>query len=212
MKIIMSLITLPFLLIYSFIIKPIAFRILKKDFEEKEQKIKQLYKEKRNLVQENDNLKKEIEKEQHKIKRIKSIIKHYNNFENQVLLSDNNELIFIFYVKKDSLNDWIYLCGENGTHYTNDSRIALTCYGNRLKINDFISNSNKRGYGRFLLKHIIKTAKDSGVKEVFGDLSPTDKHEFDWLIPFYESLGFKCELFENNLRGGMEGKISMIIE
>lgn len=209
MKTTLNILTLPFWLIYSLIMKPIAFRMFNKYFQQKENKIQDLYKEIRKLQQKNDDFKKEFEQEKRKIERIKNFIKYWENSKKEVFVSRQNELIFIFSEKDKIFSNWVYLCGENGKHHSNDSRIALISYGDKLKITDFISNTKRQGYGRILLEYVINFAQQNGIKKIIGDLSTVDEYEFEWLIPFYKSVGFEKKPPNENSKEIMAGEIFM---
>ena len=98
----------------------------------------------------------------------------------------------------------------DGESHTNgkwfDCDIGVSWYGDSLKIKDVNARTERRGYARILLTYIIQIARQKGIKRIYGELSCVDKHQFDWLIPFYESLGFKTTLYKEP-KGCIVGKI-----
>ncbi len=195
--------------LFLFVIKRIAYRINKEEFELKKKMLDSSYKTNRQIraqldavTQQNENYKKNKNKIIDLLER--------DNFYTREIFSRNDEILIVYYNSND-IFDSIYLLGEYGEygdHPTNDSRINLSLHGNNLKIDDFISNTKNKGYGRFLLKFLIEKAKNNNLEEIYGDLSPEDSSNFIWLIPFYESLGFTCTLF-NDPAQKMNGEIRL---
>ena len=189
-----------------FILKYFAYKINKKDFEKEKTKLELSYESNRIFRAELDVIIKQSKILEKNRGRILSILER-NAFYTKEIFNNNNEILIVYYNSND-IFDSIYLLGESGSHPTNDSRINLSLYGKNLKIDDLISNTKNKGYGRFLMKFLIEKAKDYNLEEIYGDLSPTDSSDFIWLIPFYESLGFTCTLF-NNPTKKMDGEIRL---
>lgn len=189
-----------------FILKYFAYKINKKDFERKMKKLELSYENNRILRAELDVIVKQNQILEKNRGRILSLLER-NAFYTKEMFNNNNEILIVYYNSND-IFDSIYLLGENGNHPTNDSRINLRLHGNNLKIDDFISNTKNKGYGRFLLKFLIGKAENYNLEEIYGDLSPTERSDFIWLIPFYESLGFTCTLF-NDPTKKMDGEIRL---
>ncbi|WP_212898089.1 hypothetical protein [Capnocytophaga cynodegmi] len=206
MKYLLNILKFPFEVCYCLILKPLAFKILEKEMYSERNRTIEAYKKNGNLLKNIQYLEEEIKKTHSKMNRIKCFIRRYTEYDKEVFLSENDELIFIFKSKEDCYNSWVYLCAENGTHQTNDSRIAISLYNNKIKINDFISNTNQRGYGRIFLNYLVNESFKKGIERIYGDLSPVDEEKFGWLIPFYESVGFNCILFNNDSKK-MRGEI-----
>lgn len=206
MKALFDIIILPFRLLFS-ILKLISYKILDKDFQNERNKTLEAYREIGKLRTEVEQLTKEKEQIISEQDRLKSVFQnHYYN--RNVFLSDKNELIVICSNEENFFNGWIYLFGENGKHHHNDSRISLELTGKKLKINDFISNTRNKGYGRILLSYVIEKAFNYEIENIYGDLSDVDKNSFNWLIPFYKSIGFQVSIY-NNPKTIMHGKIEM---
>lgn len=211
-KFILNILILPFWLIYSLVIKPIAFRMFKKDFQQKEDKIQDLYKEIRNLRQQKEDLEKELKIEKHKKERIKNFIQYWQNKKKEIFLSNKNELIFIFLEEESFSHKRFVLYGENGKgDNLCDAEIGLSMFNmsNTSKIIYFISNTKRQGYGRILLEYVINFARQDGIKKIIGDLSPVDEYEFEWLIPFYKSVGFESKSYDDKSKEKMAGEIFM---
>lgn len=214
---------LRFVLLFPFVliiigIKEIARMILKNEFELKQKSLEisqnkrsELYKENEILIQENKLLSKRLE-------RLKYILERNENSMTEATLTKHGEIVFMTYSQKN-IFDSIYLSGENGNCNFWDSVMHFRDYGNEIKIVDFITknDSENRGYGRVLMNFVIAEARKKGIKCITGDLSSVDADNFDWLIPFYESFGFDCKLFNDDkiIRGnirllldGVEKKVS----
>jgi|GEM_PF-1404129 hypothetical protein len=201
---ILDIISIPLRICYHNILRPTAFKIVKDDIDREKEKSIAMYNEIQSLKNENKAL-------NSKINRIKGFVERYKEYNKEVFLSDNNELIFIFENRKIPF-DFCFLCAENGSHETNDSIIYLNVYGNDLKICDFISNTKKKGYAKILLNYLKKKAFDNGIEGFYGDLSPIDEDNFEWLIPFYESMGFQYEQVNLDNFEIMKGRIYMDIK
>ena len=205
-KVMFDIIKLPFRLLL-FVSKLISYKILDKDFEEEREKTLEAYREIGKLRREVEQLTKEKEQIISKQDRLKSVFK-CGCYNRNVFLSDKNELIVVCSNEENFFNDWVYLFAENGKHHHNDSRIALKLTGKKLKIKDFISNTENKGYGRILLGYVIEKAFNYDIETIYGDLSDVDKNNFDWLIPFYKSIGFQVTIYDNP-KTIMQGKIEM---
>lgn len=161
------------------------------------------------MSNENIDINENINKLDAKINRVESIFKYYKNHILDTSYTSSGELVFIFSTKKNKLDDF-YLCGINGVHCHNDSRIYLYKHENCLKIEDIISNTTRKGYAKALLEYTIKKANEFEVKKIYGYLSNVDSDRHEWLIPFYESLGFKYTFF-NDISEKTNGKIQLEI-
>lgn len=187
-------------------IKKISCMILKSEFESRQKTLEisqskrsELYKENETLIQENKLLSKRLE-------RLKYILERNENSMTEAALPKHGEIVFMTYSQKN-IFDSIYLSGENGNCNFWDSVMHFRDYGNEIKIVDFITkhNSENKGYGRALMNFVIAEAKKKDIKYITGDLSSVDADHFDWLIPFYESFGFDCKLFNDDkiIRGNI---------
>ncbi|MDW9381943.1 GNAT family N-acetyltransferase [Chryseobacterium sp. JV558] len=192
-------------------IKAIARMILKSEFESKQKfleisqnKRSELYKNNEILIEENKLLSKRLE-------RMKYILERNENSTTEATLTKHGEIVFMTYSQKN-LFDSIYLSGENGDDKFWDSVMHFRDYGNEIKIVDFLTrnDSENRGYGRVLMNFVIAEARKKGIKCITGDLSSVDADNFDWLIPFYESFGFDCKLFNDDKI--IRGNIRLLLE
>lgn len=202
-----DILLLPFNLLHV-ILKYFAYRINRNDLEKEKKKLESSYKTNRTLKDKFDILLKQNKDMEDNRNRILNLLKRTTVYTREIFIS-NNEILIIYYCS-ENIFDIIYLLGENGNDPTNDSRINLSLNLSKkiLKIDDFISNSANKGYGRFLMKYLIEKAKENKIEEIYGDLAPEDSPKFNWLIPFYESLGFTCTLF-NDLKENMHGEIRL---
>ncbi|WP_282016035.1 GNAT family N-acetyltransferase [Marinifilum flexuosum] len=200
---------LPLELIYTFCIKPIFLFIVRSDINSMNDKYEDLLKSYRIKNKENENSLKKIESQNKRINRLESILEFYKDYKFEIEFTKEGETVLIFSSKKGKI-DSFYLCGLDGCHGRNDCRIYLINGLHSLKIVDVISNTRNRGYARTLLEFVIQKAKDNQIKKICGDLSSVDSDEFGWLIPFYESLGFECELFKDTSTV-MDGKMEMTL-
>src|SRR5690606_29590137 len=114
--------------------------------------------------------------------KILCALKRYELYHKEIFVSTSNEIILIL-SDSNIRPKTVYLIGENGESQICDSQIFLTFRDSMLKIDDFISNSKNKGYGRFLLEYVIQKAKETNIDEIVGELSPVDHSKFDWLIP-----------------------------
>lgn len=188
-------------LTYFICIRPLVICLAKNDIEEEKKRYKKLIID----YQKNNKQLKEVtekhKKSTEKTERIESIFEYWKKYSFEVMHTKHNELTFIFSGKNKLIGEK-YLMGSNGQHGTNDSKINVGWYiDGGIIIYDIISNTTKRGYARTLLEYTIKKAKEKGCSKIYGKLSSVDSDSFDWLIPFYESLGFKCTLFKDKKNG-----------
>ncbi len=181
--------------------------ILKKEIKEEkdffsvlDKKIDVLEKEKENILTINNTL---IER----FNRFKEIIKDDRNKIYELAITSNNELVVISYSKKE-IFDTIKLFGESGNNKDWDSFMSFYKMGKTIKICDFQSKIRGKGYGRVLMDFIIKKSREENITYITGDLSDVDSESFNWLIPFYESFGFQCTLYEPN-KNVIVGKIEL---
>lgn len=203
----------PFILIKVIIvliimgIEGIARMILKSEFKSREKfleisqnKRNELYKKNEILMEENKLLTKRLE-------RLKYILERNESAMTEAALTKHGEIVFMTYSQKN-IFDSIYLSGENGDDKFWDSVMHFSDYGNEIKIEDFRTknDSENKGYGRVLMNFVIAEARKKDIKYITGDLSSVDADHFDWLIPFYESFGFDCKLFNNDkkIRGNIK--------
>lgn len=202
-----EILLLPFNLLLI-ILRYFAYRINKNDFEKEKKKLESSYESNRILKKKIEIILKQNKLMEDNRNRILNLLKRTTAYTREIFVG-NNEILIIYYCS-ENIFDIIYLLGEKGSHPTNDSRINLSLSLSKkiLKIDDFISNSANKGYGRFLMKYLIEKAKENKIEEIYGDLVPEDSPKFNWLIPFYESLGFTCTLF-NDLKENMHGEIRL---
>ncbi|MBP2615821.1 GNAT family N-acetyltransferase [Chryseobacterium jejuense] len=193
------------------IIKSIARRILKNEFEDDQKfleisdhKRTELYKENEILIERNKQLSKRLE-------RLKYIIEKDNNSKTEVSLTKNGEIVLITY-SQINIFDKICLSGENGDGKSWDCVMSFKNYGSEIKIADFVTknDSENKGYGRALMNFVIAEAKRKNIKCITGDLSSVDSDSYEWLIPFYESFGFDCILFNDDKK--IRGSIRLMLE
>ena len=213
MSTILSFLLLPVsLLIYgikTYILEPIARLVLHKEIKEENAKRESSYKEARRL---NEKLEKTMEENKglrKRLGRIVEIVKNNPQKKLEIALSEKEEIV-IFAHRPDKIFDTIHLFGEKGDHPFHDCKIDFHTRGNDLKIADFGSYKPGHGYGRALLNYTIKKAREKNYHRIEGDLSPVDAGNFNWLIPFYTSMGFTCRLFKEHPTG-MDGIISMTL-
>lgn len=159
-----------------FILKYFAYKINKKDFEREKKKLELSYESNRILRAELDVIIKQNKILGKNRGRILSFLDR-NVFYTKEMFNNNNEILIVYYNSNDIFHS-ISLLGESGNHPTNDSRINLSLHENNLKIDEFISNTKDKGYGRFLLKFLIEKAKNYNLEEIYGDLSPEDSSKF----------------------------------
>lgn len=207
-----NILMLPFTLlkiiiaVMSIAIKWVARRILKNEFESErkfleisQNKGSELYKKNEILIEENKFLSKRLE-------RLKYILEKNENSMTEATLTKHGEIVFMNYSQKN-IFDSIYLSGENGDDKFWDSVMHFRDYGNEIKIVDFLTknDSENKGYGRVLMNFVIAEARKKDIKCITGDLSSVDADNFHWLIPFYESFGFECKLFNEDkiIRGNI---------
>lgn len=206
---IIELLFLPMRVIYFLCIKPIFRYLVQEEIKYEKDRYDDLLKKYREKSKEYNDNSKIIERLSKKLIRLESIFEYYKDWKFEISYTNKAEIVFLFSYNQNKL-DSFYLCGINGSHHSNDCRIYLINYLDDMKIVDIISNTTNRGYARTLLEFTIKKAKELGVKKIYGDLSSVDSDSFDWLIPFYESLGFECTLF-NDKGARMDGKIEMTL-
>lgn len=74
--------------------------------------------------------------------------------------------------------------------------VNIACDSENIHIEDLITKIPYRraGYARVLMEFVIQYAKDNHCNRITGELSRVDKDEFDWLIPFYKSIGFEITM------------------
>lgn len=220
---ILSLFLFPVRLICIFIIKPIAQFVLKDE-------LLILKKDKDDLIEKNKIMEEEsfenflqIESYKKQLVRFNTIYNKLKDNIHEITFTKKNEMVIISYARNVENHFDIYkLYGFNGVNIVDrpDSIIYLAFSFDKdtLKIQDFMSNEKQRGYGRVLLNFIIERVKENNIikekanektiKLIYGDLSSTDEFEFEWLLPFYKSLGFEIFLFEDKSEQ-MLGKIKL---
>lgn len=201
---------LPYYLISYLILKPLARLILKDEIKYDQDLLDSVREVGRDLRKVNEQILEDNISLNKRLNRIKDVVKKNENKTREISLTEKDEIVIITYDKK-KVFDFIDIFGEYGENPTYDSRIALQTFGDNIKIKDFTSQRLGFGYGRSLLNFTIIKAKESSFKSIYGDLSPEDQARFSWLIPFYESQGFICTLFENS-KQFMLGKIEMNLE
>lgn len=193
-----DIILLPFKLLLL-ILEVISRFILKNEINEKGEKNAELFSV---LHKKNDLYKKENEKITTenivllaRFSRFKEILEDSPNNTFELRTTKNNELVIISY-SKYNVFDTIRLFGENGDNKYWDSKVEFTKRGAEIHIEDFQSKIEGKGYGRVLMDFTIKKALEINMSSITGKLSNVDSKSFNWLIPFYESFGFECTLYE----------------
>ena len=64
-----------------------------------------------------------------------------------------------------------------------------------IMIDDIRADTSQKGYARAMLEFLINKAKqDKNIYRIYGMISYSDEKSFDWLIPFYESVGFNINV------------------
>lgn len=204
---VINIILLPLRLINEFLLKRVARFILKEELNDEKNKLHESYKKRTELREEIAELSKQNELLNNRLLRVKYIIENNKGKRCELLLTKKGEIVSVIYRKKEMF-DTIYLLGENSDNSFCDCKIDFKKFGDDLKIVDFVSKERNRGYGRVLIEFALAEAREAGVKKIYGDLSREDSDRFEWLIPFYESLGFQCQLFNDKTKR-MDGLISM---
>lgn len=213
----MNIITLlfsPFLFLYFFIIQPSLKYILRADYKRFEKQNKELRESIYSYRRENKSLASKVEQLEKEKKLLSLLTDKYNNTTLAVSKTRYNEVVFISEYVSSYLTT-LTIHSLDNEFVKNDCVIHYSIRGNnRIHIIDFQASSLRRGYGRVLLNYFLLKVKNENNKnspiEVRGDLSPVDKDSFSWLIPFYESVGFTCVLFDNP-NGRMLGKVFIIL-
>ncbi|WP_409415721.1 hypothetical protein [Flavobacterium sp. PS2] len=195
-----DIILFPFQLLLL-ILKAISRFILKnernKESKKNEEKFSGLYKELNTLKKEKENLSTENNSLTARLSRFKEILEDSPNNTFELTTTKKKELVIISY-SNQNLFDTIRLFGENGNDKYGDCKIEFTKRGEEIHIEGFQSKieGKGKGYGRVLMNFTIKKALEKNFKSITGKLSDVDSKSFNWLIPFYESFGFKCTLYE----------------
>ncbi|MDX3916510.1 MULTISPECIES: GNAT family N-acetyltransferase [Olivibacter] len=202
-----NIILLPLHIMNEFFLKRVARFILKEELNDEKNKLHESYKMRTELREEIAELSNENKLLNNRLLRIKYIIENNKSEKRELLLTKKGEIVSVIY-RKEEMFDTIYLLGENSDNSFYDSKIDFQKFGNDLKIVDFVSKERNRGYGRALIEFALAEAREADIKKIYGDLSPQDSDRFEWLIPFYESLGFQCQLFNDKTKR-MDGLISM---
>ncbi|KFF15175.1 GNAT family N-acetyltransferase [Flavobacterium hydatis] len=200
MKIKDTLLLLPFRLLFFILeemLKRMSRFILKNEIKEERDSFSALHKKYDMLKNEKENIVTENNALIARFNRFREIIKDDRNKTYELLITKNNEFTVIKYSKK-KIFDTIRLLGESGNSKKCDSSMSFKKMGEVLKICDFQSEISEKGkgYGRVLMDFVIKKALEENIAYITGDLSNVDFESFNWLIPFYESFGFKCTLHQ----------------
>lgn len=210
--ILIHILKFPFICFTVFILEPLAKLILKEDLKRLNDTKNKLYTEIRVLNEQNEEYSNELDLINERHKRLAKLIQEKELINCDLSLTDKNEIVFIS--KSETSGTTLKLYGTESIHHYRDSHIFYSSiYDNSkkvIKIHDLISDTIKKGYGRALMTHFIEKMKNEGINVVWGDLSPVDKESFNWLIPFYESLGFTCTLFDQP-SGKMLGRVEMVL-
>lgn len=196
-----------------YVLDALAKLVLKEDLKRLNDTQNRLYADIRELNKQNKEYSKELTLISKRKERLTKLVQE-NTLKNcDVSLTENNEIVFIS--KSQTSGTTLNLYGSDSTYHFRDSHIFYSSIFDEskkvVKIHDLISDTIKRGYGKTLMMQFIKKMKTEGVNVIKGDLSPVDQDSFTWLIPFYESLGFKCTLFTPDPTM-MLGEIEMIIK
>lgn len=190
-------ILLPLHLIKGFVLKPIARSILRGENLVEKHKLQDCYRENADLRLAAAKLSGQNQVLDKRLRRIKYMVEKSESHRGELLLTKYGEIVSIIY-GTEKLAGNIRLLGENGNGEFFDSEMYLQKSENELKITDFKSQEKRKGYGRSLIKFVIAEAGRLGVERIYGDLSSQDEANFEWLIPFYESLGFRCIMFKES--------------
>ncbi len=191
----------PFRIIYApvdyYIVSPLARLILKSEIIREKKLLNNSYERNRELNSLKEVQEKNIKKLSYRLDRMKGFLLDNKKLRSEVFLTRNEEIVFISY-NIENIFDNIYLHGENGENNFWDSQMAFNKWGDELSVENFQTRNDlqNNGYGRVLLEFAIKKAKELGVKHISGKLSDRDKENFSWLLPFYESFGFKCIIYD----------------
>ncbi|AIM35302.1 hypothetical protein KO02_00425 [Sphingobacterium sp. ML3W] len=205
--IVLYILLLPYYVLSYFILKPLARFILRNEIKYDKELLEQTRQLKSRLHGENEQLKEDVIEFNRRLDRIKYIITQNKDKTCEISLTEKGEIVVITY-DRNNVFDYIKIFGENSNHPYYDCQVALHTFGNDLKIVDFSSYRPGFGYGKTLLNFTFNKAKRSKFKRVYGDLSYMDKGGFNRLVPFYESFGFTCTLFEDTNQT-IIGKIEM---
>lgn len=165
-----------------------------------------------NSYQKNKELSEKIESLEpflNRSNRLKDIVEKYKDYQIELSLSQEKELILIIYRKENPFN-YIWLFGEKNENQKWNAQLALTnVTKHHIRIEDFLANPRNKGYGTILLRFLIQLAKHHDIKEISGDLVIEDKERLKWLIPFYKNMGFSCQLSKNQYYPQILGKINL---
>ncbi len=209
--IIWNIIKIPFSFIYHFVLKSLAKYILRAELTQlydSKNKVYLMLREANNSNKEHLKRFKLLEKRQ---QRLVSQIENGEGRNWDLTLTDSKEIALIY--SMESLGTYLILIGSESDYFRKDCSICysfMSVEPSIVKVTDFTSNTKRKGYGKALMLYFIQKMRKEGVVEVWGDLAHTDEDSFYWLIPFYESLGFTCTLFDDQT-SGMRGKITMFL-
>ncbi|MDM1299769.1 hypothetical protein HXZ94_14830 [Empedobacter falsenii] len=157
-------------------------------------------------------------------------INRLNNCNERFLKSINNKPFLNYSISKTKENEMViigtpieepyktsfYLHGYNSAELRNDCILnidkrtsfkKIKCIEDQSKIYSEIyiqgieSNTSQKGYARAMLEFLINKAKqDNDIYRIYGMISYSEEKSFDWLIPFYKSVGFNIIVSENKDR------------
>lgn len=210
---ILHFLKLPFICLNIYVFYPLAKLILKEDLKRLNDTQNRLYADIRQLKKQNKEYAEKLTLISDRKKRLTKLVQEDKLKNCDVSLTEKNEIVFI--TKAQTSGTTLNLYGSDSTYHYRDSHIFYSNIFDEakkvVKIHDLISDTIKKGYAKALMIQFIKNMKNEGVNVIKGDLSPVDQDSFSWLIPFYESLGFRCTLFTPDPTK-MLGEIEMVIK
>ena len=168
-------------------------------------------------LEENKKLRDKNDKLSEKLNRLKKILSSNQNTPFEASKTKYGETVLIKEAEKMETYVLYGMNGKNKHRTSPDCHISLRRHfdfsqdqSEKIYLIDIRANTKRQGYARALLNFIIDKAKKSGAQEIYGNLSLVDKGKIAWLVPFYESLGFQCTLYEE-ATGSYIGKISAVL-
>ena len=137
---------------------------------------------------------------------------NYKPFLNySISKTKENEMVIIGTPLEEPYDTPFYLYGYSSSNLDKDCILNLTkqkSIKQPIKINnkeeniffdimidDIRADTSQKGYARAMLEFLINKAKqDKNIYRIYGMISYSDEKSFDWLIPFYESVGFNINV------------------
>ncbi|EHO13840.1 GNAT family N-acetyltransferase [Myroides odoratimimus] len=185
-----------------FFLKKLARYILRYELNNSNKTREILSNRNQTLSNQNRDFTDDLKRSQKNKKRLLKIINEKKDKSCDLAITSKDEIVYIFTSGTYFISLQLY--GTDSNHAWSDSEILYSIHGFKediVKIDSLDSNTKRKGYARTLMIYFIEKMKEQKVTEIYGDLSPVDKNSFDWLIPFYESLGFTCTLPTDNKFG-----------